>query len=178
GKLEDAAAPYFICGELSLDIAPGSLGGAGGGMHGVAKAAVLAEIALNIQLHRSEAQALFVELLGIEGQPGRTAADINMMGYRSREADQCLVIEDRSEDRNVLQMLAADIRIIGQEHLAWPDAAMLDKAGPHRQGERAHLHRNVLRLGNDPTLGVEQRTGAVAGLAYDCRAGRAQQIDP
>ena len=178
GQFEDPPAAQFIGGKLGLDIAPSGLGSAEVGMHDVMKAAIDPEITLQGQLHCGEAQTLLVELLGVECQPGGTASDIDVMGDRTGKSQQRLAMKDRRENRDILKMLAADIGIVGQEHLARPDGAMLGKAGPHGQRERAHLHGNVLSLGNDATFGIEQRAGTVAGLADNGRAGGRSRLMP
>ena len=109
---------------------------------------------------------------------GIAAAEIEMVRHGAGEGDDAAVDEDRREDEDVLQMLAAAVGVVVDVEIAGPKLAgwALVHAGPENLRHRAQMHGDQLGLGNDIAQRVEQRGGCVLRLAYDIRIGRADEL--
>jgi hypothetical protein len=111
-------------------------------------------------------------------EPGRAAAEIEMMRHRGAEPDDPAADKDRREDEHVRNVLAALERVVVDQEIAFFKRLdrMAFQAGAQGLADRAQLHGNELRLGHRVAVAVHQAGRTVARLAQDGRVGRADQF--
>ncbi len=95
-----------VGGELGVEVANGEVGHAYvGGDQSFERAAV--PVMLETVLAGWEADALLVDVARVDVEAGRATAEIEMVGDRGAEADDPTADEDRREDEDVGNVLAA-----------------------------------------------------------------------
>ena len=94
------------------------------------------------------------------------------------EADDPAGDEDRREDEDVGDVLAALERVVVDQEVAFLERLdrMAPQAGAQRLADRAELHGDQLGLGHGVAVAVHQAGRAVARLAQDGRIGGADQL--
>ena len=173
-QLDETGLAGVVGGQLGVEVAQHQVGRAHVEADELLQHAV-AEVLLEVELEQGDTQALGVDIDGAGVGPGGAAADVDVVAERGAERHQLVVVEHRREDQDVVQVLAAAVRVVGDEPLAWLDFREIVALGEglEDQAEGVHVDRAELGLGDDPTLTVEKRGRAVAGLADDGGIGRA-----
>ena len=130
------------CVEVALLVAPRPHVGEDHVQH------VVARLALVPDLHRRNAQALGIDILGIGIVARRhRPADVGQMALAHRPVDQLAVIEDRLVHAGIDGMTAAEGRIIVEDEVALVDVALEEfRHRLHGGNERSEMNRNVLAL--------------------------------
>ena len=120
-----------------------------------------------------EAQAFLVDVRGMDVEAGRATAQVEMVRHRGAEADDAALHEDRREDEDVGDMLAALEGVVVDEEVAFLQRidGMTPQAGAQRLADRPELHGNQLGLRHRVAVAIHQARGAVACLAQDGRVG-------
>lgn len=165
--------------ELRVEVADGEIGHAHiGGDEPLERAAV--PVALEAVAAGRNAQALLIDVAGMDVEARRAAAEVEMMCDRRPEAHDPARNEDRREDEDVGDVLAALEWIVIDQEVAFLqrlDGVPL-QAGAQRLADRPELHWDELGLRHRVAEAVHQAGRAVARLAQDGGVGRADQLYP
>ena len=105
----------------------------------------------------------------------RGAADVALVRTVDRPEEEPLAGEHRDEGREVRQVVVAVIGVVQEVDVAGPHAVteeLLD--GPDGPRDRADVDRHVLRLGDEPALGVAEGGGEVTARVEDLRVRGAE----
>src|SRR5437879_240854 len=79
-----------------------------------------------------------------------------------RESDDQLAHEHGSDERDVREVRAAPVRIVQDDLISFSEGSReIPHRGVDRDGHRTEVDRDVLRLGHDASLGVEERTARI-----------------
>ena len=110
---------------------------------------------------------------------GADAADFGMVGPGGGEKHQpsrALVVHG-CDHRQVRQVGAAAVRVVGQEHIAGADGRVVAQNGLHRLAHRAQVDRDVRRVDHQLPPGGKQRAAIVQALLHVHAACRLPQRD-
>ena len=133
------------------------------------------DLAAIVQLQDRDLQA-FGKNIG--GHAAERAADVEPMRHAAGEADQHALVEDRQRQRDVIEMAAGEIGIVGDVDVARPDvlaAEMLD-LGLHRLRHAADEHRQPDADRHRLAVGREQPGGEIQRLIDDDVVGGAHEV--
>ena len=99
---------------------------------------------------------------------GLRAAHIDMVGGVDRIAQQGVALEDRRDQEDVGEMPAAEIGIVGGQHVAGPQRFGRDVAQDvlHDVGHRAEMAGREVALRDQPRLAIEQAGGEILALPH------------
>ena len=87
-----------------------------------------------------------------------------------------VISEDGRDDRDIRQMRAAVIGIVQHVHVtALHPARILAHHGPDAVTHRPQVHGHVWRIGDQVSVGIEQRTTEVEALLDIYGVGRVRQ---
>ena len=100
------------------------------------------------------------------------------MGHAAGEADQLAAMVDRQAQRDVVQVAAGDVGVVGHQDVAGGDAVgpEMRQLGPQGLGHAADEHRQAEADGDRLALGGEQPDGEVERLVDDHVVGGAHQV--
>ena len=177
-QLLNALAADRVGGELCVEIPNGLIRNSDvGGHQALQRPAV--PVPLEVVDRRRKDNALRVDIDGIRGKTRIASAQIQVVRYRTGESDQFAVHEDRREDENVLEVLAAPVRIIVDVEIPFTQRIGGNHVctGPENIGHRAQLHGNQFSLGDDPPVPVEQRCRGILGFAHNIGIRGTDQLD-
>ena len=124
------------------------------------------------ELHRRDADPLLVDLRRrARHRAGDRAAHVRPVLAHRREEHPDAIVEDRIDQRNVVQVGAAEVRIVGDHDVARRKigAEPLQRR-LHRPGQRDDVRADVLGLRHDLATGIEQPAREVARLVDGHRA--------
>ena len=112
-------------------------------------------------------------------QAGRAAAEIEMVRHRGTEAHDPSADEDRREDEDIGDVLAALKGVVVDQKIAFLQRfdRMAFQTGAQGLADRAELHGNELGLRDGVSVAVHESRRAVACFAQDGRIGRADELD-
>ena len=114
----------------------------------------------------------------IGAHAAENAADIEPMRHAAGERDQLALVKDRQGQRDVVEMAAGEIGIVGDVDVAGTDvfgAEMLD-LGLHRLGHAADEHRQPDADGDGLAPWREQAGGEIERLVDDDVVGGAHEV--
>ena len=127
------------------------------------------------EAHRRQAQAFLPDLggAGVVAAMGG-AADIGVVRAHHRPEQQGALGEDRHEHGHVRQVRAAAIRVVQDVDVVRRRIGEARSQRLRRPGHRAHMHRDVVGLRDQPALRVDQGDREVARGVEDLRVGGAE----
>ena len=177
--LDQALAAHERTGILRLDIERAVVGVARV-VHDHAED-VVDRLVVAEQEHRRDADAFRVHVPRGHGKRARRdAADVNPMTARHCEGDDIAVDEHRARKLHVgLVVAAAEIDVVGDDDVARLQVLHADRLdrGLGRHHRRAHHRRDVVALGDELHLGIEDRGGGIAARMDDRACRRAHHGD-
>src|SRR5690606_10235446 len=111
---------------------------------------------------------------------GRYAAQIEMMCYGTGEADQRGAVENRGKNRDVIEMLPAGERIVGDAAVAGTPTLPWVLAQHARESRLQGSDEDGDKLGlrDGPARPVKNARGDVTSLTGQTRIGRADEAQP
>ncbi len=101
-----------------------------------------------------------------------------MMGTAGHMGDQFTLSEDRRDQRDVGQMSTGDERIVDDDDVTFFQRRQLCERRADGLEHRAQMDRNMLRLGDQFRLGIEDGAGCIHALLDIGRKGGAFQHHP
>ena len=115
------------------------------------------------QLDRRDDHALLEDLLERSDRGGRAAADVDVVREVRDVADQLALVMDGRDQADVVQVDAARVRVVRDEHVAGGEVlgAVLPHRLRHLLGHRAEVDRLREALGDRAQLRVEERAREV-----------------
>ena len=131
------------------------------------------------QPHRRDDHAFLVHLAKRADAGRRAAPDVDMVRQAGHIADQLALVVNRRDQRNIVQVYAAEVRVVGQQRVAGAKligAIRLDRAR-HQLDQRAEVVRLSERLGHGADLPVEKRAREIRARLDVGRVGAAPQRD-
>jgi len=130
-----------------------------------------------VELEQRQPQAFLVDLRRVDGDaPGRDAADVAVMGHRRRISVHRPVDEERLDDVEIRQMLAAGaVRVVADEDVPGGHVvAELAQQHLHDVREGTELNRQRQPLSHDLSVTVANGRGVVHGIPHHRRVGAPQ----
>ena len=96
--------------------------------------------------------------------PGRAAPHVDVVRDVRHVAEERSLVEDGGDERDVVQVHAAQVRVVDEDAVARREAiGPVGRDGPrHDVGERAQVRRLGEGLGDRAQVAVEERAGEVA----------------
>ena len=129
------------------------------------------------EAHAGDDEAFLVDLARDADAAGRAAADIDVMGDVGHVAEQRALVEDRRDERDVVQVHAALVGIVDQDAVAGLQAlgAVGADGARHQVGQRAQVGGLGEGLGDGAQLAIEEGAREVAARLDVGRVGGAAE---
>ena len=133
------------------------------------------ELARALQLQDRNLQPLGVD---VGGDALQRAADIEPVRHAAGEPDQLALVVDRQAQRDVVEVAAGDIGVVGDQDVAGldPVGAEMRELGLERLGHAADEHRQAQPDRDRLALRGEQPDGEVERLVDDHVVGGAHEV--
>ena len=105
----------------------------------------------------------------------RGTSDVALVRAVDRPEYEPVPIEDGNERGEIRQVVPAPVGVVQQVDVTRPYPPLEELVhGPRRKRQRADVDRYVLRLGDQPPVGVAERSGEIPARVQDLRVGRSQ----
>jgi hypothetical protein len=140
----------------------------------------LVELALLVELNRSEADALLIDLGRIAVPAARVAtADVHPVGPTDREADQRIAEEHRSHHGHVVEVRAHGVRVVAEIDVAGTQVLLADVVLQRADGlpQIPEENRQSRGLGHHLPVAIEETHAEVEHLVDDRVVGRSEKGD-
>ncbi len=129
-----------------------------------------------IELDKGDAQAFLVDFRETAGDPaGNRTAHVQLVGNVGHKGQHFSVYKHRGEELHVQQMLSSQIGVVADNHVTFVKIRHPLQHVGRRGGEAEHHERAKVRLGQNPSLGIEDRTVDVHDLLHDRRSPHAHE---
>ena len=127
--------------------------------------------------HTREDQRPFLVHVAGEGVVGGglAVADVGLMGLGAGGEHVHAVYEDRHQDRVIGRMGVAEVRIVVQKGIAFPQVGVKRAHRPRLQVAPEHVHGQAFGGGDQPIVMGKEGAGEILGGGDDAGARRAQQ---
>ena len=138
---------------------------------------VRVDLAALDEAHAGDDEAFLVDLAGDADAAGRAAADIDVMRDVGHVAEQRAVVEDRRDERDVVEVHAALVGIVDEDAVAGLQAlrAVGADGARHQVGQRAQVGGLSEGLGDGAQLAIEERAREIAARLDVGRVGGAAE---
>ena len=136
---------------------------------------VVVDHAAVVQFHDRDLQAFGID---VRGHAAERAADVEPMRHAAGEADQGSLVEDRQRQRDVIEVAAGEIGVVGDVDVAGLDVLLAEMLDLRLHGLRhaADEHRQADADRNRLALGGEQAGGEIERLVDDDVVGGAHEV--